>query len=355
MKTLAEARVVIDAIDREIVKLFEERMKAVEDVVKYKIANNLPIFDAAREQQVIQKNMQYLQDKHLQEFYIAFLTHFMDISKKYQKTFVSLPAVGYQGTKGAFSQIAAHTCFPDYPEVSYPTFASVFDAVMQDEIAYGVIPFENSYTGEVGEVLDLLKKYDVYITDMMELKVNQNLLGVAGSTIEDIKQVYSHHQAISQCQQFLRNRNWEVVPYPNTAMAAQYVMQENDTSKAAIAAKETADLYGLSILANDINTALDNTTRFITIGKTMKTTGNRFSLLFSVKHDAGQLANVMQLFAMKGFNLENIRSRSMKEQPWMYYFYVEVIGSLEQEETKILLDEMRKQCLDLRVLGSYQR
>ncbi|MEG0314166.1 MAG: chorismate mutase [Erysipelotrichaceae bacterium] len=353
MNKLEQARTNINTIDEKMAKLFEERMKCVEDVISYKLENNLPILDTNRENLVIEKNLTYINEDKYKEYYISYIKDVMAISRKYQKGLINKDVIGYGGTKGAFSHIAASYIFPYNKQKDYKSFEEVFIAIEEGEIERGVIPFENSYTGEVGEVLDLLNKYDVFIQQIYDLKVNQNLLVVKGTKYEDIKQVYSHPQAISQSAKFLKGRSFEIIPYGNTALAAKYVSETNDKSKAAIASKETAELYDLEILEENINTSSDNTTRFIVISKNNSCNGNRFNLLFTLKHDAGQLAKVMQVIKEKGFNMESIKSRSLHNEPWKYYFYVEIVGELQSINAKALIEELKVTCEKIKVLGSY--
>lgn len=353
MDTLENARKKIDEIDKQMAELFEKRMMAVEDVIIYKKQNNLATLDNNRETLVIQKNSQYIKDKKYLDSYIKFIRDVMDISKKYQRNFLNRDIVGYQGTKGAFSYIALKNIFKENKNRAYATFEDVFKAVSDGDIEYGVIPFENSYTGEVGENFDLLLKYDCYINMVYDLKINQNLIANKGASLKDIKQVYSHHQAIGQSQMFLKNFDFEVIPYPNTALAAEYVSKSGDISKAAIASEQTAEIYGLDVLVPNINTSAENTTRFIVISKNLIKEGNRFNLLFTVKHDAGQLAKIMQIIGTMGFNMESIKSRPLYNLAWQYYFYVEIVGDLKDEKTKELLVKLRENCKELKVLGAY--
>lgn len=353
MNKLEKARIEINDIDRDMARLFEKRMKAVEDVILFKLENDMPIFDKSREMEVIDKNSSYINNCLYVDYYKMFIKDLMDISKEYQYTIINKEDVGYGGTKGAFSHIACSNIFPSLNQKEYKTFEEVFEAVESGEIAYGVIPFENSYTGEVGEVLDFLYKYDVYINKVYDLKINQNLLGVKGSTINDIKKVYSHQQAISQSSQFLKSMNFEVIPYENTALAARYVSEENDKSKAAIASRETAKLYNLDIIVDNINTSSANTTRFIVISKKKEKEGNRVSLIFTVNHNAGQLAHIMQLIGNAGYNMESIKSRSIHNEPWKYYFYVEIVGNLSDDNTNNLINEIKEECEIVKVLGTY--
>ena len=309
MNKLEEARKIINEVDKEVAALFQKRMQAVEDVILYKLENDMPIFDSGREKQVIEKNCAYITEEKYIESYKEFIQNLMDTSKRYQASIINKGVVAYQGTMGAFSHIASKKVFPDSKLKSYATFEDVFKAVADGGAAYGVIPFENSYTGEVGEVLDLLSKYDCHISGIYDLKIDQNLLGLKNAEIKDIEKVYSHHQALSQCQTFLKGTNFEAIPYPNTALAAKFVSEAGDIHKAAIASRETAELYGLKILVENINTSTENTTRFIILTKKLEEKGDRFNLLFTVDHNAGQLAHIIQIVAEHGFNMESIRSR----------------------------------------------
>ena len=325
MGKLDEARIVIDEVDSEIAKLFERRMKAVEDVIAYKIENNLPVFDEKREQIVIEKNVARIQNEVYKPYFEEYLHASMEISKKYQRT-------------------------------SYPDFKAAYEAVEKGEMEYGIIPLENSYTGEVGDVFDLLYSYkNIYIVETLDLAVSQNLLGIKGSKLSDITSVYSHPQALSQCSLFLEGLQAKTVSYPNTALAAKYVSEQNNVSMAAIASKKTATEYGLDILVNDINNSKDNTTRFIVIKNKMSYNGHYFSILFSVEHEAGALAKVIDVIRKYGYNMESIHSRSTKHQSWQYYFYIEMSGSHESEKTRELLEELGNSTQVLRVLGWYDR
>lgn len=355
MSMLDEAREKINTIDEQMAKLFEQRMKTVEDVILYKREHQMNVLDPAREQAVIERNTAFIEDARYVQSYRQFIEDVMTVSRNYQKQVLNENVIGYGGAKGAFSHIATMKIFEQSELRNYTTFEEVFQAVMNGEVAYGVIPFENSYTGEVGDMLDLLLQYDVTITRMYDLKINQNLLGLPEASLTDVKQVYSHPQGLAQCSLFLQGRDYDLVPYGNTALAAKYVAEQQDISKAAIASIETADLYGLKVLAKNINTSTQNTTRFIVISKTPSADGNRFSLLFTVKHETGALMQVMALMDKYGMNLESIKSRSLHDQPWAYYFYSEVIGHINSTNAKALLEDMKKVCAMVKVIGIYDR
>lgn len=355
MDQLRRARRKINQIDAQMAELFEQRMQAVEEVIAYKLAHKMEILDSSREAQVIETNTQYIQDHTYKPYYTEFITEVMRLSRAYQKTRIHQNRIVYAGTLGAFSHIAAMKLFPEDSLIHLPTFEEVVEQVENGEASFGVLPFENSYTGEVGENMDLILSHNICIHRMYDLKIHQNLLGIKGAKISDIQQIYSKDQAISQSKKFLEGRDIECIPYPNTAMAAQYIAEQNDITKAAIASKETAALYGLSILAENINTSSDNTTRFIVIGKSLPTTGNRISLVFTLPHTTGSLAKVMSLISDYGFNMESIHSRSLKDEPFAYYFYVELVAQIHTDEFKALYEAMKPLCKEIKIAGYYTK
>ena len=354
MDHLQRARAEINEVDAEMAKLFERRMAAVRQVLEYKRAHGLPVLDAGREQEVLARAAAQIEDPALRGYYTRVVERLMEVSRAFQSRQLEGFRVGYPGVEGAFSHIAASRIFPGRSQQSFVTFGEVFAAVQSGAVDVGVVPFENSYTGEVGEVLDLLWRHNCYIIGRYDLEIRQNLLALPGARLEDLRQVYSHHQAISQCQSWLSGQNFEVIPYPNTALAAKYVSECADKTKGAIASADTAALYGLSVLAADINTSAQNVTRFILISKTPPAGGDRFALVFTVRHDAGALAKAMQIIGGRGFNLESIRSRSMKELPWQYYFYAEAVGDPSSAAVMELLEELSGACSELKLLGGWQ-
>ncbi|HIU10534.1 MAG TPA: chorismate mutase [Candidatus Avidehalobacter gallistercoris] len=353
MSKLDEARAEVNRIDAAMAHLFEQRLHAVNEILAYKREHKLPVFDAAREQQVLERNMAELNNAAFAPYYRRFLQNLMDVSKDYQRAELSQNTVAYAGAAGAFASQAAKILFPDYTYNVCEDFEQVFQQVIKGVAAFGVIPFENSYAGEVGEVFDLLFKHPCHIQAIWDLPVQQNLLALPGANLSDIKKVLSHPQALSQCAPFLQQHNFQAVPYTNTALAAKQVAEKKDKTLAAIASAESAELYGLQILADGVNSSAANTTRFIVIGRELPLAGSRFNLLFTVNHHAGQLARVMSLIGDLGFNMESIKSRPIKDLPWQYYFYVEIEGSLQTTATQDMLQKLKASCDSLKVLGSY--
>jgi len=240
--------------------------------------------------------------------------------------------------------------------VSCPTWDEVFAAVERGDAAHGVVPFENSHAGDVSAVLDLCYNHpDLWVVDVYDLPISQNLLVLPGTQLAEIRSVYSHQQAIAQSETFLKQFHLPATAMLNTAMAAKFVAESGDKTKAAIASAETAALYGLEVLVPRINTDGDNTTRFIVISREKPTAGNRFSLLFTVDNKPGKLAEVIQVIGASGFNMESIKSRPMPHVPFEYYFYVELVGDPTADETGALLQQLDRTCRTVRLLGVYTK
>lgn len=353
-KDIKDIRKKINEIDEKMRQLWLERLECSKEVADYKKQHNLPILDENREKEVINQNAQYILDPTTKKHYIDFLHSLMDISKNYQAEINETFPVGYCGVEGAFAHIATCKLFPYQEKKNYATFEKVFNSLIKLEITKGIIPFENSYTGEVGEVLDLLFNYPLYIEKIFNLEIKQNLIGIKGASINDIKKIYTHSQAYNQCYDYLRDRNIEFIPFANTALAAKHVKAKNDKSIACIASKETADIYGLEVIAENIHSSNFNQTKFIVLSNTLNLEGNRFNALFTVDIGSGKLAPIMDIIAKNGFNLESIRSRAMKNLPWQYYFYIEVEGSLKDEKVHKMIKELEGKCQTFKIIGSYQ-
>lgn len=355
MSELDRARGEIDAIDKSMAELFTKRMQAAASIAQYKQQNGLPVLDASREQAVIDANTARLQNPALAEFYTDFLRHLLSLSRQYQTQLLGQGTVAYQGAAGGFGHTVAATLYPHARQLPQPTFAEVFSAVEQGHAAFGVVPFENSNTGDVSGVLDLCYAHNCYIAAMFDLPVTQNLLGLPGAKLGDIQKVYSHVQALEQSARFLRGIGAQPLPYDNTASAAQYVAGQGDITLGAIASLESARRYGLVPLATDIATQTNNTTRFLVLSRQRPTSGDRFALLVTVENTVGQLARVIQTISAQGFNMENIKSRPMPKRPWEYYFYIELVGAADAAGSEALLAELEKTCLSARLLGVFQR
>ncbi|MCR4790134.1 MAG: chorismate mutase [Treponemataceae bacterium] len=358
MKDLAETRKAITEIDEKMAFLFEQRMKLASDVAAYKKENGMPIFDSARENEILKKNLAFIKDHELQSYYLQFIQNMMDVSKRYQHKLLEGTRIAYSGIEGAFANIAARKIFPDGNLISYTDFKSAYDAVENGECDLAVLPIENSYAGEVGQVSDLMFLGKLFINGVYSLPVTQNLLSVKGAKIEDITTVVSHPQALEQCAEYIRKHGWEAKAVNNTARAAKQVAELNDKSVAAIASHETAELYGLSILDHDINENSTNTTRFAVFSKVREERINSeeystFIIMFVVKNESGSLAKAINIIGDNGYNMRVLRSRPLKDSQWEYYFYVEAEGKLSGLEGEKMIKELNQKCQLVKILGSF--
>lgn len=359
MNKLKEARDEIERIDKEISSLFCERMAAVKNVALYKKEHGLPIFDAQREADLIEKNASYVNDPELRSFYINFLKAQIEISKNYQHKLLDGIRVAYSGVEGAFAHIASKRIFPDGNMLSHNDFLNAYKAVENGDCDCCVLPVENSYAGEVGQVTDLMFEGSLHLNGFYDLKIVHNLLALPGAKKDDIKTVISHPQALSQCDSYIRKMGFEQNKAKNTAVAAQLVSEGNDKSIAAIASVETASLYGLSVLDHDINESGDNTTRFAVFSRVENRIENpeqaKFVLIFTVRNIAGALAKTVNVIAKYGFNMRVLRSRPVKNQSWHYYFYVEAEGDPYSEKGKQMMQELNDHCHTVKIVGCYDR
>ena len=352
---LDKARKIINEVDSKMAELFVERMRAAEMVYEHKKEFGLPILDQARENAVIEKNTQLIEDEVLKGYYIDYIKNVMSISRAYQYRMQNGLKVAYSGVEGAFAHIAAGRIFPEGNCISCRDFKAAYDSVVSGENDVAVLPIENSYAGEVGQTIDLIFSGTLFINGIYELEIRQNLLGVPGATVEDVKKVISHPQALSQCHDYIELRKLETEEANNTAFAAKSVAEANDKSLGAIASGETAEIYGLKVLATNINKSGENTTRFAVLSRVQANTTSLSNsvLMFTVKHEAGSLAKAISIIGKYGYNMTALRSRPLKKHSWQYYFYIEIDGSTDTVEGKQMLAELSEVCDKLKVAGTF--
>ncbi|MBR6676978.1 MAG: chorismate mutase [Clostridia bacterium] len=353
---LEEARRIINEADAQMAELFVKRMRAVEDVYEYKKEHGLPVLDEKRESAVIDRNSEYVSDRVLKGYYIDYLKNLMSISRSYQYRMQSGLKVAYSGVEGAFAHIAAGRIFPEGNRISHSDFKAAYNAVVSGEADVAVLPIENSYSGEVGQTIDLIFSGPLYISGIYELEIHQNLLGVQGASVDDIKKVTSHPQALSQCHDYIEMRGFETEEANNTALAAKTVAKADDKSLGAIASVETAQLYGLKVIEANINKSGENTTRFAVLSKVRPVADQLSStvLMLTVKHEAGSLANAISIIGQHGYNMTALRSRPMKKHSWQYYFYIELHGTVDGENGQKMLGELGSVCDTVKVAGLFR-
>lgn len=358
MNELSEIRKNITDIDNKMAELFRLRMAEVKKVAEYKKKNGLPVLDEKREAAVIANGSSRIEDPELRSYYVTFLKDIMTISRNYQSSLLEGLKVAYCGTEGAFAHIAASKIFPTAKKVAYTSFKNAYDAVENGECDCAVLPVENSFAGDVGQVNDLMFSGSLFVNGMYDLPVTHDLLGLPGATIKDIKTVVSHPQALSQCSSYIRGNELRELEYSNTALAAEFVKNTGDKSFATVASADSARLFGLEVIARSINDDRSNTTRFAVFSRSRSLNARNsahpvFSLLFTARNEAGALANALTIIGKYGFNMRTMRSRPMKDLPWQYFFYVEAEGDIYSEDGLACLTELKSVCDKIKVAGIY--
>jgi len=352
---LEEARKTIDEVDEAMAELFLRRMRAVEQVYRHKKQFGLPILDEEREAAVLEKNTARIPDDGLKGFYMDYLKRVMAISRDYQYRLQGGLRVAYSGVEGAFAHIAAGKIFPAGSRIACRDFRTAYTSVVEGENDVAVLPIENSYAGEVGQTVDLIFGGPLFINGVYELEIRQNLLGVPGAAVEEIQTVVSHPQALEQCRDYIQRRQLKTEEAVNTALAARQIAQANDRTVGAIASLETAELYGLAVLEENIHKSSENTTRFAVLSRVRANNPAMSStvLMFTVRHQAGSLAGALGIIGRYGYNMTALRSRPLKEHSWQYYFYVELDSTVESPQGQQMLRELSEVCDRLKVAGTY--
>ncbi len=360
MANLDDYRSEIDKIDKELIKLFEKRMKTAYFIGKYKEEHNLPVLNSGREKVVIENAINNLEDKNLSSYTADFFENMMRISKNYQSDQAKVSErIAYFGTEGSFTYEAALEYAKNllsFKTTAYDTADGVFRALLNDDADIAVIPFENSTTGAVTDVYDLLLKYNFFIKGEIVLKVSQHLMAKKGTKLENIKTVYSHPQAISQCKKYLDDKSITAVPSLNTAISAKMVSESDRDDIAAIASESSAKIYGLDIIAGNINTELNNYTKFIILSKkeSFSPDNNKISAVISIDHQSGMLYNAIKVFKEKNINLTKIESRPDHKNPFEYLFFVDFEGNINDEKITKTIELLKQNVKSFKYLGNYK-
>lgn len=367
----------IDAIDEEIVKKIEERMRVAEEIARFKKDNELPVLDAMRESEKIDQLTELASDDMASYTRILYST-IMEMSKDHQrkvtqkesplakaiadalentpKVFPEKASVACQGVTGAYSQEACERLFK-MPKIMYvKNFNGVFAAIDQGLCRYGILPVENSTAGSVNQIYDLMMKYNFYIVRSIKLKVDHSLLAKKGTKKEDIKEIYSHEQAIMQCDNYLKHFPYaKITICENTAEAAKMVAESDRTDVAALAAYECGKLYNLECLEEGVQDNGNNYTRFICISKNLEIYpgADKTSLKLVVSHKPGSLYNVLARFNALGIQIFKLESRPIPERDFDYMFYFDIVSEVYSEAFVRLMNQLEDLTQEFRYLGSY--
>ena len=374
---LTEIRREIDTIDDELVRLFCARMDLSAKVADYKKANNLPIFVPARERAILQSVAEKA-GPEMENYTRVLYSMLFELSRSYQskrngeesslygyitnaiantpKLFPRNPMVACQGVEGAYSQIACEKIFKN-PLIMYvKSFEGVFTAIEQGLCQYGILPIENSTAGSVNKVYDLMIRHNFSIVRTFRLKVDHNLLTNPGVTLSDIKEIYSHEQAINQCSEFLhRLPGVNIIPVANTALASEMVAKSGRKDVAALSSRFCAELYGLHCLASAVQDKGNNHTRFICISKNLEIYpgADKTSIMMILNHKPGALYKVLARLYTLGINVTKLESRPLPDREFEFMFYFDLETSIYSEEFVQLMCELEDLCEDFKYLGSY--
>ena len=372
---LLQLRDEIDVIDKHIVELYEKRVNICKQVAEYKIENGKKVFDRVREEEKIRKVKALTTSDFTSRAVEELFEQIMSVSRKLQYQILAehgsigrLPFMGvdslddgkvrvvFQGAEGAYSQAAMVQYFGDKIQSFHVnTFRDAMSAIEEGSADFAVLPIENSTAGIISEVYDLLVEFENYIVGEQIIKIEHCLLGVPGSTMEDIRTVYSHPQSLMQSARFLSEHDWKQISMQNNAFAAQKVVKDGDKTQAAIASAYAGEIYGLDVLKKGVNQSDTNSTRFIIVTnqKVFLKDAKKISICFEIPHESGSLYHMLSHFIYNNLNLCKIESRPIEERNWEYRFFVDFEGNLADGAVKNALRGLRDEARNMKILGNY--
>lgn len=376
MKTLDELRAEIDILDNSLRDILQKRLDVSRQVAESKIGTGLPVYRPDREAAIRENFKLNIPEEVLRPYADASYRAILRASREYQYFYqmengVTCPvtelmkkapsrlphieSVCFQGIDGSWSSLAARTMYPDAERIPVSSFSGVFDMITDGKAQAGMLPLDNSTAGTVNDVYDLLIKHDYYIIKATPIHIHNCLLALPGANINNIRTVYSHPQALSQCAGHIKELGAIPVPESNTAVAVSAVAQSGVLTAAAIGSPDAAEKYGLVILAEDFNDAACNQTRFLSVSRTLcaPKNANRISLAFAAPNESGALANILAVFADNRLNLTKIMSRPTPNTPWEYIFYLDCEIDIANPALYAVLYQLSSEVRWLKLLGCY--
>lgn len=374
MIDLQESRKKIDDVDKKIVELFEVRMQLAKDIAEYKLSVGKPIFDAAREEEKLAALTALTENEFNKRAIVDLFKQIMSLSRRLQYMHTDNKGdlllkqveavnitkdtkVAYFGETGSYTEQAMLEYFKsEVSSIAMSSFEAVMRAVKEGEAAYGVLPIENSSTGTLADIFDLLAKYDNIIIGEQLIKIEHNLWGLPSSELSDIRVIHSHRQGLLQCSDFLKQQDdIKQLEGSSTAGCARLVLEQQDISHAAIASKRAGEVYGLKLLKEDIHNEDHNSTRFIvvTAEKIFIKGAQRTSICFELPHKSGSLYHMLSHFIYNNINMTRIESRPINGKAFAYRFFVDIVGALDKPEVKNALHCIEEEALDMKILGCF--
>ncbi len=377
MKTLDELRSEIDVLDTSLRDILRKRLVVSRQVAQSKIGTGLSVYRPDREAEIRENFKSSIPEEVLRPYADASYRAILRASREYQYFYqmengVTCPVtellqnapsqppcvetVCFQGIDGSWSSLAARTMYPDAARIPVSSFADVFSTITDGKAQAGMLPLDNSTAGTVNDVYDLLIEHDYYIIKATPIRIHNCLLALPGANINNIRTVYSHPQALSQCAGHIKQLGAIPVPENNTAVAASAVAQSGILTAAAIGSPAAAEKYGLVILAEDFNDTACNQTRFLSVSRTLcaPKNANRLSLAFAAPNESGALANILAIFADNRLNLTKIMSRPTPNTPWEYIFYLDCEIDVDNPALYAVLYQLSSETKWLKLLGCYR-
>lgn len=372
-KKLKKIRDALDRIDNSIIESLAKRQEIIQEISSLKIEEEGSIRDYNREEELLKRITELAREHGLDRYFaeqlyrdilqhsVRFQTHSL-VDHQNKKNLNNKVSVAYQGTEGAFSHQAAFRHFEErYAEVNcygYDTFKQAADSVMNRSHDYAILPIENTTAGSINETYDILGEDNLHIVGEEVIRVIHCLLALEPISIERIRRILSHPQAIAQCSNFLaRLHRCKVESYIDTAMAAKKVVEDGDLSQAAIAGAHAAELYGLSILERDIANQKENFTRFVVVApepiRCDPQIPCKTSMLLVTGHEKGDLLRCLNVLGDHGINMTKLESRPRPNEPWKYQFYLDIEGNIDEPEIAEALDALKSKASSFKLLGCY--
>ena len=374
---ISELREQINEIDHEIVELYGRRMETARAIGRYKREHNLPVLDSERERSLLNKVAEQAGEENeqgIRALYHLLIDHSrmrqeMDghpespLGQQIREIVAAIPAIfpekamiACQGVEGAYSQLACEKMIR-YPSILYcRTFENVFGAIESGLCQYGILPIENSLAGSVNSVYDLMIRHHCYIVRSVRIKIDHTLLALPGTRMDEIREIYSHEQAIQQCSAFLsRHKEWHVNVCTNTAAAARMVAESGRRDAAAISSGHCAALYGLECLSSEIQNNSNNHTRFICISKKPEIYpgADHTSLMLVLPNHPGSLYQLLSRFNALDINLIKLESRPLPGRDFEFMFYFDLEASVGSPTFSRLIEELDITMNQFSYLGSY--
>ena len=373
---IKELRKALDETDQALTSLYQKRLAITEEVALSKLKSGKAVLDQERELQVLARAAERVSGPQDKKSVRALYKHIMNVSRNRQYELIAEKSgedfgfekaplrkegarIVYQGVEGAYSYQAVLGYFGSVENAYHvPAFEDVMKEIADGRADYGILPAENSSTGIITQVYDLLNRYDVYIAAKYVVRVEHALLGIPGGDIASVKKVYSHPQGLLQCSRFLTEHNdWEQISMKNTAVSAQKILPDADSSQAAICSPKAAGIYGLDILQENISDNNNNSTLFLILGsrKCYEKDANEISISFIAPHETGSLYQILGFINNNNLNMTKIESRPIAGEKWKYRFFIDFIGSLRDPSVRGALTAIREETDQFKILGNYIR